>query len=283
MSLVSAAQRPVRPEATLSKVSSASLVVAVACAALAIGLGIRFQDWRIGGGLGLGGLLALGCAYRNRRPPEHQNSRQPQPRGEVVDKIPSNQAPAELDLTPIPDLVICSTRIRVIQGDIIQRDVDVIVNAANTALRGGSGIDAAIEAAAGRAPYEECARNYPNGCNEGGAVWTGAGNLAAAGVKGIVHAVGPRMRMDQLLWSANQCALSEAHDHGARSVAMPFISTGVFGYNNAMDRAAIVAIDAIVRWVKDHQPTTINEIRLMVIPKAIPHLRAAVAEHRQLW
>jgi O-acetyl-ADP-ribose deacetylase len=268
MSLVSAAQqRPVRPEATLSKVSSGSLVVAVACAALAIGLGIRFQDWRVGAGLGLGSLLALGCTYRNRNPTA-LSGQPPQP---VAPAAP-------IDLSPVPELVIGTTRIRVIQGDIIQRDVDVIVNAANTALRGGTGIDAAIEAAAGRAPYEECARNYPNGCDEGGAVWTGAGNLSHDGVKGIVHAVGPREIHDGLLADAYNNALQVAHEHGARSVAMPFISTGVFGYRDAMDRAAAVAIPAICEWVRAHPSTPIKEIRLMVFAKAIPHLRPIMVD-----
>ena len=133
-------------------------------------------------------------------------------------------------------------RVRVIRGDITTLDVDAIVNAANQHLAGGGGVDGAIHRAGGTEIMAETRDRYPHGCPTGSAVTTGAGRMKA---KWVIHAVGPRWRdgrhgEDDLLASAWKAALRQAIEHGARSVAFPSISTGVYGF--PIERAATVAV-----------------------------------------
>ena len=139
--------------------------------------------------------------------------------------------------------------IEVIQGDITQVEVDAIVNAANSSLLGGGGVDGAIHRAAGPALLEECRRlreldAYRDGLPTGRAVATGAGNLPS---RWVVHTVGPVYASDpnpaELLASCYVESLRAAESFGARSIAFPAISTGAFGY--PMDEAAGVAVRAI--------------------------------------
>jgi O-acetyl-ADP-ribose deacetylase (regulator of RNase III) len=128
-------------------------------------------------------------------------------------------------------------------GDSTAQEVDAIVNAANSRLAGGGGVDGAIHRAGGPAIMEETNRRYPDGCPTGSAVISTAGNLRA---KYIIHAVGPVWRggtagEDRLLASAFQTALNLAAEHGCRSIALPALSTGAYGY--PFDKAARVAID----------------------------------------
>lgn len=123
-------------------------------------------------------------------------------------------------------------QIALIQGDITEQDADAIVNAANSALAGGGGVDGAIHRAAGPSLMEETRRRYPEGCRTGDAVQTSGGNLRA---RHVFHAVGPVWRggMQQeskLLASAYRRCLELAVEHQCRSVAFPAISTGVYGY-----------------------------------------------------
>jgi O-acetyl-ADP-ribose deacetylase len=125
-------------------------------------------------------------------------------------------------------------RIRVIRGDIAAVEADVIVNAANSGLRGGGGVDGAIHRAGGPAIMEECdrIRAKDGGCPTGGAAFTGAGRLRA---KYVAHAVGPVWSgggagEEALLRSCYASALEGAEARGARSIAFPCISTGVYGY-----------------------------------------------------
>jgi len=148
-------------------------------------------------------------------------------------------------------------RLVVAVGDITHFDGDALVNAANSTLLGGGGVDGAIHRAAGPGLLAECrllrATVLPQGLPTGKAVATGPGRLA---VKGIIHTVGPiwsggsaeAMRVDALLLaSAYRESLSVASEHGWHDVAFPAISTGVYGYPKSA--AAVVASDTIGAWL----------------------------------
>lgn len=122
--------------------------------------------------------------------------------------------------------------LELVQGDITRQTVDALVNAANSRLAGGGGVDGAIHRAGGPAIMEELSRNHPQGCPTGSAVITSAGDLSA---RYVVHAVGPVWQGGQsgepdLLSSAYRTALELASQHGCQSVALPAISCGVYGY-----------------------------------------------------
>ncbi len=123
-------------------------------------------------------------------------------------------------------------RLELVQGDITRQQVDAIVNAANAALAGGGGVDGAIHDAAGPALMAELQAGYAHGTPTGSAVATGAGRLAASWV---LHAVGPIWRDGaygeaDLLASAYRASLNLGSDLGARSIAFPAISMGIYGY-----------------------------------------------------
>jgi O-acetyl-ADP-ribose deacetylase (regulator of RNase III) len=137
--------------------------------------------------------------------------------------------------------------IDLVKGDITTIRVDAIVNAANEYLAGGGGVDGAIHRAAGPELRAELRERY-RGCPTGSAVITGPGRLEEHGVKWIVHAVGPIWRggglgEPELLRSAYERSLHLADQAGARSVAFPAISAGIYGY--PVDRAASIALDAV--------------------------------------
>ncbi len=137
--------------------------------------------------------------------------------------------------------------IELLAGDITAVRADAIVNAANQALAGGGGVDGAIHRAAGPEVAAELGSRYL-GCPTGSAVATGSGRLAEHGVGWIVHAVGPiwrggRSGEEGLLASAYATSLHLADQAGARSVAFPAISAGIYGY--PLDEAAGVALRAV--------------------------------------
>jgi O-acetyl-ADP-ribose deacetylase (regulator of RNase III) len=136
-------------------------------------------------------------------------------------------------------------RLEVVVGDITTMKTDAIVNAANSSLLGGGGVDGAIHRAAGPALLEECrkvrAEQYPQGLPAGGAVLTGAGRLPA---RFVIHTVGPiyspgNPDCPRLLAACYANSLGLAGEAGCDSIAFPAVSTGVYGYPKA-EAAAIV-------------------------------------------
>src|SRR5215510_2903878 len=131
-------------------------------------------------------------------------------------------------------------RIRLVQGDITAQVVDAIVNAANSSLLGGGGVDGAIHRAGGPAILQEC--RLLGGCETGEAKATGAGRLAA---RYVIHTVGPVWRdgesgEDEALGSCHRAAMALASGLECRTLAFPAISTGVYGF--PVDRAARIAL-----------------------------------------
>jgi O-acetyl-ADP-ribose deacetylase (regulator of RNase III) len=157
-------------------------------------------------------------------------------------------------------------RIELITGDIADQAVDAIVNAANSSLMGGGGVDGAIHRKGGPDILEECKRirteRYPEGLPTGHAVATTAGRLPA---RWVIHTVGPVFARSEdrshLLASCHTESLRVADELGAATVAFPAISTGIYGY--PLELAAPTAIDAV-----RHADTRVEEVRFVLFDKA---------------
>lgn len=166
------------------------------------------------------------------------------------------------DLTRPTFVVGC---VRVVIGDITKQDVDAIVNAANSSLMGGAGVDGAIHRVGGPAIIEACREirrtTHLDGLPTGEAVITTAGELPA---RHVIHTVGPiygqhRGQEAELLAACYQNSLSLAAQHGLTSVAFPAISTGAYGY--PLDEASQVSSTAITKFLAED--STVQQIRLV--------------------
>ena len=170
--------------------------------------------------------------------------------------------------------------LRLLIGDITKIRVDAMVNAANSALAGGGGVDGAIHRAGGSSIMRELdvIRAEKGGCPTGSAVATTAGSLPA---QYVFHAVGPVYRdgkhgEPEHLGSCYRTCLTLAEERGVRSVSFPSISTGAYGY--PMDEAARIAIDTVGRHLQDEN-SGVREVLLVLFDQGSydVHARAAQA------
>jgi len=166
------------------------------------------------------------------------------------------------------------TSIEFVHGDITKVVADSIVNAANSALAGGGGVDGAIHRAGGPSIIEECRRI--GGCPTGSAVATGAGKLPA---RWVFHAVGPvyhgkEKDVEQLATCHLKC-LDLALEKGCRSIAFPAISTGAYGYPVA--EASVIAVGAVHGWILNH-PGMIDRVIFVLFDE--PTFKAYQSAHK---
>jgi len=152
-------------------------------------------------------------------------------------------------------------KLELVQGDITQQRTDAIVNAANSGLSGGGGVDGAIHRAGGPAIMEGCRRI--GGCPTGSAVITTGGNLPA---RHVIHAVGPRWQggshgEHKLLAGAYESSLRVAIENGLRTVAFPSISTGAYGY--PIEAAARLALGAVADFLRAN-PGRLDLVRFVL-------------------
>jgi O-acetyl-ADP-ribose deacetylase (regulator of RNase III) len=162
-------------------------------------------------------------------------------------------------------VTINGATLSVIKGDITRQSTDAIVNAANSSLMGGGGVDGAIHRAGGSAILEECKQIVARQgrLSTGQAVITTGGNLPA---KHVIHTVGPVWQgggkgEEELLASAYRESLKLATEHGLSSVSFPSISTGAYGY--PVERAAKVALQTVASFL-NQGPASIKEVVIVL-------------------
>jgi len=159
------------------------------------------------------------------------------------------------------ETTINKTRLSVVQGDITNQSTDAIVNAANSSLMGGGGVDGAIHRSGGSAILEECKKIVAKQGRlpAGKAVITTGGNLKA---KHVIHTVGPiwyggSRNEAEILESTYYECLKLATEHNLVSITFPSISTGAYGY--PVDEAARIAISAVIAFLKE-QVTALEDV-----------------------
>ncbi len=171
--------------------------------------------------------------------------------------------------------------IEAVQGDITTEHVDAIVNAANSQLLGGGGVDGAIHAAAGAQLLEACRRvrntTHRDGLSVGDAVATPAGNLPA---QWVIHTVGPNRHRGQtdptLLASCFTRSLEVAQEVGARSIAFPAVSAGIYGWDSA--EVARIAVAAVRAQLTHGDASGIELVRFVLFsPSVLADFEAALA------
>ncbi|WP_435747475.1 O-acetyl-ADP-ribose deacetylase [Nocardioides sp. SYSU DS0663] len=165
-------------------------------------------------------------------------------------------------------------QITVVEGDITTQDVDAVVNAANRRMRGGGGVDGAIHRAGGPEVLADCERRFPRGLATGDAGWTTAGRMPA---RWVIHVVGPNHSAGEtdraLLTSCYRRALEVADELGARSVAFPLVSAGIYGW--PLEDAVDAALETL-----GGTPTEVAEARMVAFGSSTyDALRAAMARH----
>jgi len=161
------------------------------------------------------------------------------------------------------DVKIGKAALSIVEGDITREETDAIVNAANSGLRGGGGVDGAIHRAGGPSILEECRKI--GHCPTGQAVITTGGNLKA---KHVIHTVGPvysggGRNEAGLLKSAYLESLKLASKKGLKSVSFPAISTGAYGY--PLNEAARIALKTAIDYLKEHEE--IERVRFVLFGK----------------
>jgi O-acetyl-ADP-ribose deacetylase (regulator of RNase III) len=163
-------------------------------------------------------------------------------------------------------------QLTVIEGDITRQDVDAVVNAANRRMRGGGGVDGAIHAAAGPGLLEECRERFPDGLPTGGAGWTTGHALPA---RWVIHVVGPNYTAGEhdrsLLESCYSGALAVADELGARTVAFPLVSAGIYGWPR--EDAVRAAVDTL-----RSTPTDVSEARIVAFGRSAYELIRGIAD-----
>ncbi len=168
-------------------------------------------------------------------------------------------------------------RIQLVRGDITTERIDAIANAANTALRGGGGVDGAIHRAAGPGLLAELRTRYPDGTPTGTAVTTDGHQLPA---RWVLHAVGPIWRGGgheeaRLLDDTYRSCLRLADQVGARSLAFPAISMGIYGY--PADEGARIGVEAVVRHLAT--TTSLETVRFVLFSdETYDHFAAALRD-----
>jgi O-acetyl-ADP-ribose deacetylase (regulator of RNase III) len=176
--------------------------------------------------------------------------------------------------------------LELVEGDITKQDTEAIVNAANSSLLGGGGVDGAIHRVGGPQILAECRRL--GGCATGDARITTGGRLMA---RYVIHAVGPVYRREgaeraaTLLSSAYRCSLELATEHRVQSVAFPSISTGAYGY--PMEEAAPVALQTVVDYLAAQEQEGIQLVRFVlygwqayeVYQRALIQLTETLSDH----
>jgi O-acetyl-ADP-ribose deacetylase (regulator of RNase III) len=169
-----------------------------------------------------------------------------------------------------------SCTVELVTGDITRQSTDAMVNAANSRLAGGGGVDGAIHRAGGPSIIAATQQQYPHGCRTGEAVITTAGNLAA---RYVIHTVGPiwnggQSREAQLLASAYRRSLEVAVQHQCQSVAFPSLSTGAYGY--PVPLAAQTALHTVITFLEAHQQPTL--VRFVLFDAATHAVYAEVLQ-----
>ncbi|NYG57064.1 macro domain-containing protein [Nocardioides perillae] len=142
--------------------------------------------------------------------------------------------------------------VTVVEGDLTAQEVDAVVNAANRRMRGGGGVDGAVHAAGGPEVLDDCRRRFPDGLATGDAGWTTAGRMPA---RWVVHVVGPDRHAGEtdrtLLTSCYRRALEVCEELGARTVAFPLVSAGVYGWSREESVDAALEVFAEGGWDLD--------------------------------
>jgi len=170
----------------------------------------------------------------------------------------------------IVDREIGGARLALCQGDLTEARVDAIVNAANSSLLGGGGVDGAIHRRGGPEILAACQRiraeEYPDGLPTGQAVITPGGRLTA---KWVIHTVGPvygrRPEVPRLLAAAHESSLALARTHALETVAFPAISTGIYGY--PLEEAAPIALGAAATFLAA-TPDSVKDVRFVLFDAA---------------